>query len=93
MIYQSDIKDAIISYFGDNPSDFLPVLRDLYEETNEGYFLYVINQVCADNNLCPVCFEPVEIHSRFEYRGDCRGQPAYENIYDIRCPCCGWSKN
>ena len=39
-------------------------------------------------NLCPDCFEPLQIHEWREHRGEYWGVDCYENMAEWRCPNC-----
>ena len=91
--YDGEIIDAIKAFYDYKETDFLPALHwlmdKLEDEELKKEIEYQINDVCKTELICPKCFLPLTCTEHDEYRGECRGEPAYETVCEYHCENCG----
>jgi hypothetical protein len=81
----------------------MTVIQELVEVLEERYTLSEIVEMLCDidkqdiedyaigHNVCPRCYSQLELHTWKEARGDYFGSPAFEEMGEIYCLCCGAS--
>lgn len=95
--YDGEIIDAIKAFYDYRETDFLPALHYLMrlvaDEAFKEELQHQIDETCKNELICPHCFSPLSCKDHEEYRGECRGEKAYETVYDYYCENCGGMKN
>ena len=90
LYYLSEIIEALEHEYNNNPFELLLIYDDLWGQTGDQRFKDIIDNICLDNNICPVCFTRLYVITKRENRGECRGTPSYEEIHLKHCLNCGW---
>lgn len=90
MTNQTELCIALKDHYK-NPLSFLPIIHELYIETKDNVFIMWIESYCMENNLCPRCYEALEIKKIEEKHTEVNVFNT-EYIYYGVCNTCGWSE-
>lgn len=86
--FSTEICEAIENYEDDTKTE-LYMLKELYDSTNDETFKENMEEICKQEELCPICFGELEIKTLFEVVGEYMGRPAEQEVTRRVCKHCG----
>lgn len=86
--FSVEICEAIEEYEDDIKTE-LYMLKELYDSTKDITFKENMEEICKQEELCPVCFGEIEIRNISEVVGEYMGCPAEQVITVRTCKHCG----